>query len=139
MSAPPPIELPGAARHSVLSVALVACLALSACGGDAAIDRPQPLYGEDPVEYPLSLWDAGVEGETLLRVRVTDVGVVDSIEVVESSGHPGLDSAAVNGVRDLQFEPGRRDGERVRMWATLPIVFSKRPEAERNPLGSMDE
>lgn len=114
-------------------------IGLAACGSDAPIEQPQPLYGEDPVQYPLNLWDAGVEGETLLRVRVSDTGVVDSIEVLETSGHPGLDSAAVSGVRDLRFEPGRRSGERVRMWATLPIVFTKRPEAEKNPLGSVNE
>jgi TonB family protein len=91
------------------------------------IDQPRPLYGEDPVEYPLALWDAGAEGETLLRVRVTDTGVIDSIEIATSSGHVGLDSAAIAGVRDLRFEPGRQDGERTRMWATLPVIFSTRP------------
>ena len=91
------------------------------------IDQPRPLYGEDPVEYPLALWDAGAEGETLLRVRVTDTGVIDSIEIATSSGHVGLDSAAIVGVRDLRFEPGRQDGERTRMWATLPVIFSTRP------------
>ena len=104
---------------------LFPALALTACLGAEELERPTPLYGEDPIEYPLSLWDEGVEGETILRVRVTDTGVVDSVEVVESSGHPSLDSVAVQGVRDLRFHPGRRNGERVRMWATLPVLFSK--------------
>jgi protein TonB len=114
-------------RGLILPVAVAALLAATGCGGDPVIDQPRPLYGEDPVEYPLSLWDAGVEGETVLRVRVTDTGVIDSIEIATSSGNVGLDSAAVSGVRDLRFEPGREDGERTRMWATLPVVFSKRP------------
>jgi protein TonB len=101
-------------------------LALGACGGAEEIQQPAPLYGEE-VAYPLALWDEGVEGETVLRVRVTDTGVVDSVEVAETSGHLGLDSAAVEGARDLRFQPGRRNGERVRMWATLPVVFSRRP------------
>jgi protein TonB len=108
-------------------LAVAALVAAAGCGGDPVIDQPRPLYGEDPVEYPLPLWDAGVEGETVLRVRVTDTGVIDSIEIATSSGHVGLDSAAVSGVRELRFEPGREDGERTRMWATLPVVFSKRP------------
>jgi len=100
------------------------------CGAEGEIEQPLPLYGEEPVHYPLQLWDEGVEGETILRVRVTDTGVVDSVEVVESSGHHGLDSAAVSGVRDLRFQPGRQNGKRVRMWATLPVVFSRRPSSE---------
>ena len=110
-------------------------LALVGCVGEDSLERPQPLYGEEPVEYPLTLWDLGVEGETLLRVRVTDTGVIDSIEVAESSGHPGLDAAAVRGVRDLRFQPGRRNGRRTRMWASLPVVFSKRPQGEGSPIG----
>jgi protein TonB len=110
--------------------AAAALFAVAGCGGEPVIDQPQPLYGEDPLEYPLALWDAGLEGETVLRVRVTDTGVIDSIEIATSSGHVGLDSAAVSGVRDLRFDPGRQDGERTRMWATLPVVFSKRPIAD---------
>lgn len=108
---------------------LVASLSpwLVGCFGPDELEQPIPLYGEKPIEYPLSPWNEGLEGEAVLRVRVTDTGAVDSIEVSESSGHPALDSAAVEGVRDLRFQPGRRNGDRVRMWATLPVLFSKRP------------
>jgi len=105
------------------------------CLGEEDLERPQPLYGEEPVEYPLTLWDIGVEGETLLRVRVTDTGMIDSIEVSKSSGHLGLDSAAVHGVRDLTFQPGRSNGRRARMWATLPVVFSKGSQGADPVLG----
>lgn len=100
-------------------------LGLAGCFGPDEIQQPVPLYGDEPIEYPLSMWDQGLEGETILRVRVTDVGAVDSVEVSGSSGHSVLDSAAVAGVRDLRFQPGRRSGERVRMWATLPVLFSR--------------
>ena len=43
----------------------------------------------------LELWDSDIEGETLLRVRVTELGRVDSVEVIESSGQPAFDSAAI--------------------------------------------
>lgn len=113
-------------RFQLFLTPLVALLS-TGCLGEEELERPRPLYGEEPVEYPLTLWDADVEGETVLRVRVTDTGTIDSIEVSESSGHLGLDSAAVRGVRDLTFQPGRHNGKRTRMWATLPVVFSKSP------------
>jgi TonB family protein len=118
-----------ALRIRVMAPLLVA-LAAWGCDSIGEIEQPVPLYGEEPVAYPLSLWDEGVEGETILRVRVTDTGVVDSVEVYVSSGHVGLDSAAIGGIRDVRFEPGRRNGKRVRMWATLPVVFSTRPEPQ---------
>ena len=108
------------------TLTLLAAAALAACGGDREIDQPSPL-GEVPIVYPLSLWDQDIEGETLLRVRVTDVGSVDSVEVVESSGHAAFDSAAIAGARDLVFEPARRGGKRIEVWARVPVHFSKRP------------
>ena len=118
-------------RARVLAGALTAIFLLG-CTGTEELQQPVPLYGEEPVQYPLELWDLGIEGETTLRVRVTDMGVVDSVEVAESSGHLALDSAAIHGVRDLRFQPGRSNGKRVRMWATLPVVFSRRPAAGPN-------
>lgn len=100
---------------------------LVACAGDQEIDQPSPLVAQMPIVYPLALWDQDIEGETLLRVRVTDTGVVDSVEVMESSGYAAFDSAAIAGARELRFEPARRDGKRIRVWAEVPVHFSKRP------------
>jgi protein TonB len=117
------------AGRRLLGASLLA-LTLAACASDADIDQPAPLYGEVPIEYPLRLWDQDLEGETLLRVRVTDTGEVDSVEIAESSGHPAFDSAAVEGARDLRFSPARRDGKRIRVWARVPVHFSKQPRPD---------
>ena len=94
------------------------------CGG-SEVEHPTPLYGDIPIEYPLDLWDANVEGETLLRVRVTEEGAVDSVEVLEASGYPAFDSAAVRGALLLQYDPARRDGNRITVWAKVPVQFTK--------------
>jgi len=100
------------------------------CGGEGEIEQPTPLFGEVPIEYPLHMWDQDMEGETLIRVRVSDVGVVDSVEVFQSSGYASFDSAAVAGARKLRFTPARRDGERIAVWAEVPVYFSKRPRPD---------
>jgi TonB family protein len=117
-------------RRTLPGLLALTALALSACAPDQEIERPAPLYGEVPIDYPLELWDQDVEGETLLRVRVTDTGRVDSVQVVESSGHPAFDSAAIAGARDLRFRPARRDGKRIEVWAQVPVHFSKRPRPD---------
>ena len=101
-----------------------------ACGGEGEIEPPTPLYGAVPIDYPIQLWDQDMEGQTMLRVRVSDTGTVDSVEVVGSSGYEAFDSAAVAGARDLRFSPARRDGERIEVWATVPVRFSKRPRPD---------
>jgi len=110
-----------------LPLCIALAVMLGGCGGDEVIEQPVPLYGEEPIEYPLTLWDQEVEGETLLRVRVTEMGAVDSVEVSTSSGNASLDAAAVKGIRDLRFQPGRKDGDRVRVWVSIPVVFSRHP------------
>ncbi|MCG6989210.1 MAG: energy transducer TonB [Gemmatimonadetes bacterium] len=110
--------------------AMAAMLLLPGCGGEGQIQQPAPLYGEVPIEYPLQLWDQDREGETLLRVRVTDTGTVDSIEVLKSSGYPAFDSAAVAGARKMRFNPARRNGKRIEVWAKVPVHFSKRPRPD---------
>lgn len=107
---------------SVLAVAAVAALG---CGGDADIEKPTPLFTRSPVEYPLELWDQDVEGSTLVRVLVNEDGGVDSAVVMESSGHSQLDSAAVQGALSMEFDPATREGEPLRVWARVPVHFSK--------------
>lgn len=119
-----------------LAVALAAAGGLSAgCGGEKPIDQPTPLYGGTAVEYPLEMWDAGIEGETVLRVLVNAEGGVDRVEIIESSGVARLDSAAVAGARAMRFTPARRDGKRIPVWAEVPVEFTTNPSARRAPGG----
>ena len=109
------------------AILIGALSSLAACAGDQEIERPSPLFGDVPIEYPVSLWDQDIEGETRLRVRVTETGAVDSVEVMETSGHPAFDEAAIAGARELRFRPARRNGKRIEVWAEVPVHFSKRP------------
>jgi TonB family protein len=117
--------LDGTTTLAIMIVALT-----SGCAADQQIERPTPLYSEVPIDYPLELWDSDVEGETLLRVRVTDMGQVDSAVVLESSGHEAFDSAAIEGALELRFQPARKNGKRIEVWAEVPVNFSKRPRSD---------
>lgn len=125
--------LDGAAWRAVL-VGAVAAFAW-ACAEPGEIEPPRQL-GEIPVEYPIDLWDQGMEGETLLRVLVTETGGVDSVEVVQGAGHALFDSAAVTGARQMRFTPARRDdGRRIEAWTDLPVSFSMRPRTDTLGIG----
>ena len=116
-------------RSRLGSLALYALLAwgVSGCSGDQEIESPSPLSASVPIDYPLDLWDQGIEGSSMLKVRVTDVGDVDSVMIVESSGYAAFDSSAVRGARTLRFSPARRGDKRIEVWAHVPVHFSKKP------------
>jgi len=115
---------------SLRGIGVATLLAAVGCGGEAEIEQPTPLFADVPIEYPLHMWDQDMEGETVLRVRVSDLGAVDSVEVLQTSGYASFDSAAVAGARDLRFTPARRDGKRITVWAEVPVYFSKRPRPD---------
>ena len=55
-------------------MALAGIGAVGACGGDAEIEQPAPLYGQAPIAYPLELWDQdGDYSRTGLEEEVQDV------------------------------------------------------------------
>ncbi|HEX2092229.1 MAG TPA: energy transducer TonB [Longimicrobiaceae bacterium] len=105
-------------------IALFVVIALCAgCKREALPETPPRQLSSSPFQYPEELWDAGVEGETVLRIFVTAQGTVDSTRVENTSGHPAFDRAALNGVRELRFEPARRGEEPVGAWVLLPVQF----------------
>jgi protein TonB len=93
------------------------------CAAESVEQSPPRQLGSSTFHYPEELWDAGVEGQTMLRLYVTVGGGVDSARVHRSSGHAAFDSAAVRGSRDLRFEPAQRGDQTVAAWVDLPVRF----------------
>lgn len=89
-------------------------------------DEPPVATNPDvPVEYPVALYQQGIEGRVLLRLFADSTGALrnDSTRVAESSGYPAFDSAAVAAAKFLTFAPGRRNGVAAAMSFTQPILF----------------
>ncbi|MBO1079930.1 energy transducer TonB [Roseomonas haemaphysalidis] len=119
---PPPEAAPGPIR-------LGAGLALAEAppGPDRSAARPREIGCNDATEYPAALSQAGIGGDVLLRLRLTDKGRVIEARVVQSSGHAELDAAAQRGVRRCRFEPAVRDG--VPVWSSRDWRTTFRPTA----------
>jgi periplasmic protein TonB len=73
--------------------------------------------------YPESARRQGVEGTALLKVRVTEQGRVEAVQLERSAGHPDLDQAAIEAVRRWRFEPARRGKQPMAVWALIPVMF----------------
>jgi TonB family protein len=115
------------------AIAVLLVQAVTACQEPLPETAPRQLSAS-PFQYPEELWDAGVEGETTLRIFVTVQGGVDSVHVEQSSGHAAFDSSAVRGAQALRFEPARRGEEPVGVWVLLPVQFDlATAEADTTP------
>lgn len=59
----------------------------------------------DKPEYPAEARNRGLQGQARIAVDVDRAGNVVSVRIVESSGHPELDRAALEQARRWQFTP----------------------------------
>jgi len=73
--------------------------------------------------YPMIARRRGYEGAVILKVFVLESGSVGDIELERSSGHEILDESALDAVKDWVFIPGKRNGEAISSWVTVPIKF----------------
>ena len=93
-------------------------------GGDALSGLARPLGGyQVKPRYPESARRAGVQGVTLLRVRVLENGRVSDVIVEQSAGFRDLDLSAMDAVKKWLFEPARRGKDAVAVWVMLPVKF----------------
>ena len=74
-------------------------------------------------EYPAVLRDAGIGGTVIMWFYVSDQGVVENVQVNQSSEVEQLDAAAINVSRTFQFTPAYNQNRPVAVWISIPITF----------------
>lgn len=109
---------------------LVGCAAPDQAEDDSdpqalGFEPPVVTNPEPPVEYPADLYEQQVEGVVLVHLYLDEQGAVvaDSTRIHESSGYPGLDSAALRSVTELTFAPAHLDGAPVATVFLQPFHF----------------
>ena len=95
---------------------------------------PRMLNAELPFRIPKPLYDQKVQGNVTLRIFIDTAGSVvsESTSVVQSSGNPSLDSAAVKGSEELRYAPAKLHGEPMALSVLLPVYF-RHPDAAPLP------
>jgi TonB family protein len=79
------------------------------------IKRVEPVYPE-PAKR------ARVEQIVMLEVNVDEEGIVSSVRVIR--GHPLLDQAAIDAVKQWVYSPTLLNGEKIPVITTVTVVFS---------------
>ena len=84
---------------------------------------PPSLSSHQPPQYPQQMRRRGIEGRTELKILINQVGIVQEIEVKESSGYKKLDQAAQAAVKQWQFDPAQQEKSEISSWIIVPIKF----------------
>lgn len=77
---------------------------------------------QQEITYPEEAAENGIEGRVMVQFEVTETGDVENPRVLQGVAE-SLDEEALRAVRKAQFEPGRQQGESVRVKMSLPITF----------------
>jgi len=87
--------------------------------GDEALVK----WIHENIRYPAEAKDRGLQGRVVVQFVVTKDGSVGKVKVMRSGG-PAFDEEAVRVVKSLpKFIPGKKAGEAVDVWWTLPVIF----------------
>jgi TonB family protein len=117
-------------NHVVGVVGLVAALGVSAAGfqegpvyqvGDPGVTPPRVIKEVRPTYSPEAM-KAKVQGEVVLKTVVSQKGEPTDIRVVQSL-EESLDKEAVKALTGWRFEPGRRNGDPVRVEVDITVTF----------------
>ena len=66
-----------------------------------------PVEGNKNPEYPIEAREKGLEGSVHLLYFVDEGGLVDQIQLLESSGHALLDNSAIRTMARYRYQPGQ--------------------------------
>lgn len=74
--------------------------------------------------YPSRALRLQQEGTVILHILVDQAGKTGEIKVVESSGFPLLDIAAVEAATKWSFNPSTQNGKIIKSWVEVPVSFN---------------
>jgi protein TonB len=89
-------------------------------------DRLRPALGRQgnlPPVYPRLSSELGEQGLVVVRMQIGPDGLVSGVEVLQTSGYPRLDQAAVSAVARWRFTPAVEDGLPVASAQVLALRF----------------
>lgn len=124
-AAPPAVHDAGVVRPGRAPPDIAPTASTSPATRDPIIP-PRPLAGmadNQPPLYPEMARRRREQGRVMLHVDVSADGAPVDWNVLQSSGHPALDAAAIAAVRQWRFVPASQGGRAIAASADVPIIF----------------
>ena len=90
---------------------------------EGSVDAPPRPSERVAPEYPEEAHALGTEGKVTLSLLISKTGSVERVRVVKANPKGIFEDAAKAAVQQWRFEPGRYQGDPVRVWARQVINF----------------
>ena len=88
-------------------------------GGEAAMYK----WLSDHINYPAAAAEEGVSGRVVVEFEVSKTGSIEKVRIIRGR-HPALDKEALRVVKSMpKWNPGRNNGQPVKVTYTLPVTF----------------
>jgi len=128
-------------KYILLPVCIFLAVSASAQDNGRSMDTAKPVgvhYVErmpDPgfdmnsyfaknLHYPKAAMKDNIEGRVIVKFLVNENGSISDCRVVRGIGS-GCDEEALRLIKNMpHWNPGKQDGEHVKVWFTVPVVFS---------------
>ena len=85
--------------------------------------RPNASQNSAPI-YPDIARKKGWAGTLILQAKISAQGTVESLKILQSTGHDVLDQSAITAVRQWHFHPQKVNGTSTPVTVELPVKFS---------------
>jgi len=132
LKVPPPVQVVAPEVNITIPVAPPPIHVVAAPPKPAAPIRVAPVpivgarvtYAPDVQDYyPDASRRNNEEGRVLVHLCVDPRGRVGTADVATTSGHPGLDEAALKYAKALRFKAATQGGKPVQSCTSLPVKF----------------
>jgi len=84
--------------------------------------KPPMLLGSPVIAYPQAALESGAERRVAALLTLRADGSVEDFQLVRED--PLFGPAVLDAIKTVQFAPAEIDGNRVRYWAIVEVVFS---------------
>ncbi len=90
------------------------------------VDVAPQILVETKVTLPQVVARTPLSGYVTLRVLVNEKGGVDDVAVLHGFSPPksGVDEACIKAVKQRRYKPAMKNGQRVKTWITLKLIFT---------------
>lgn len=90
--------------------------------------NPPTIVSTPKLQYPEMARIAGIEGKIFIRVLIGDDGRAVKAEIVKRVPADGtmFDKEAVRIAMESRYTPGQQNGQKVKVWMTIPVRFTLR-------------
>jgi TonB family protein len=88
------------------------------------VDETPKVVRSTPPSYPPIAARQKMEGAVIVTALISETGRVLDVRLLRGdTRRVGFDEAALKAVRDWQFTPATKDGQRVRTWMPVNVAF----------------